>query len=106
MKTPFNNLDHLTKCPVCNSAYRNIKTFILKEEGNRTALHITCNRCNVSTVVFVSMNKIGIVSLGVLTDLKGEEAKKFFGNEVISEDCVIEVHEFLKNFKGEAGEFI
>jgi len=42
----------------------------------------------------------------MLTDLTREEAGSLFNNEEVSADNVIEMHEYLKNFKGEISEFI
>ena len=106
MKKSINNLDGLMKCPLCNKKYGQAKILILEEEKNRTTLHVTCESCKISSLVFISSGKMGIVSLGMLTDLTREEAKALFKNEAISADQVIEIHEYLKNFKGEVSEFI
>lgn len=79
---------------------------VLEEETNKTTLHVTCESCKVSSLVFISSGKMGIVSLGMLTDLTREEAKGLFKGEAISTDQVIEVHEYLKSFKGGINEFI
>jgi|WetSurMetagenome_2_1015567.scaffolds.fasta_scaffold1598786_1 hypothetical protein len=106
MKAQFNSLENLAKCPVCDNAKGSLKTMVIKEEEGKVTFHVTCSRCNSSSLVFVSMSKLGIVSLGMLTDINGTEAKNFLVQDAISADCVIEVHEFLKNFQGGTKEFI
>ncbi len=106
MKTSINNLENLVRCPICSKKYGRAKALILEEENNRTTLHLTCDSCKVSSLVFISSGKMGIVSLGILTDLTREEAKGIFRGEAISPDQVIEVHEYFKNFKGGLSEFI
>jgi len=106
MKPSINNLDNLAKCPICNKKYGQTKILVLEEEMNRTTFHATCESCKISSLVFVSSGKMGIVSIGMLTDLTREEAKNLFKSEEISADNVIEVHEYFKNFKGEISEFI
>ncbi|MFA5777087.1 MAG: hypothetical protein WC906_01455 [Parcubacteria group bacterium] len=106
MKPSINNLDNLAKCPICEKKYGQTKVLVLEEEMNRTTLHVTCESCKISSIVFISSGKMGIVSLGMLTDLTREEAKKLFKSEEVSADNVIEVHEYLKNFKGGISEFI
>jgi len=91
---------------MCDTAYRHTKALVLGEEQHRTTFHVTCDKCKVSTIVFVSTGKMGVVSLGTMTDLSRTEAKRFFQNEAISSDHVIEVHEFLRDFSGGLGEFI
>jgi hypothetical protein len=106
MKPSINNLDNLAKCPICSKKYGQTKILVLEEEMDKTTLHVTCENCKISSLVFISSGKMGIVSLGMLTDLTREEARNLFKNEEISADNVIEVHEYLKNFKGEISEFI
>ncbi|MFH0969525.1 MAG: hypothetical protein V1804_03400 [Patescibacteria group bacterium] len=102
---PINNLENLVKCPVCGRKYEQAKILVLEEEMNKTTLHVTCENCKISSIVFISSGKMGIVSLGMLTDLQQEEAKNLFKKEAISTDNVIEVHEYFKNYKGETRKF-
>ena len=106
MKPSINNLDNLAKCPICNKKYGQTKILVLREETNKTTIHVTCESCKISSLVFISSGKMGIVSIGMLTDLTREEAGSLFNNEEVSADNVIEMHEYLKNFKGEISEFI
>jgi hypothetical protein len=105
MKPSINNLENLAKCPICNKKYGQAKILVLEEEMNRTTLHVTCENCKLSSLVFISSGKIGIVSLGMLTDLTRDEARSLFKGEAVSSDNVIEVHEHLKNYRG-INEFI
>ena len=73
---------------------------VLDEDDKRTTLHMTCDGCSASSMVFVSMGQLGVVSLGMLTDLEQGEAQKVFQREAISSDQVIEVHQFLKQYHG------
>lgn len=100
MKMPLENLQPLIRCPVCNKKYEPAKMIVLDEDAKRTTLHLTCDDCGASTLVFVSMGQFGVVSLGMLTDLEQNEARKVFQGEAISSDQVIEVHQFLKNYHG------
>lgn len=69
-------------------------------------LHITCEACGASTLVYMSLSPVGVVSLGVLTDLEQSEAKAHFRGEPVSSDEVLAVHEFLKQHKGGVDEII
>jgi hypothetical protein len=105
MKPSINNLENLAKCPICNKKYGQAKILVLEEVANKTTLHVTCGSCKTSSLVFISSGKMGIVSLGMLTDLTTEEARGIFKGEAVSVDQVIDVHEYLKIFKG-VNEFI
>jgi transcription elongation factor Elf1 len=106
MKPSINNLENLAKCPICNKKYSQTKILVLEENSNKTTLHVTCGSCKVSSLVFISSGKMGIVSLGMLTDLTTEEARDIFKGEAISVDQVIDVHEYLNNFKGKINGFV
>lgn len=90
------NLKHLVKCPVCEKKYQHNRTIIVEDNGDKTIFHLTCQNCQASTLVFVSRNQMGVVSLGMATDLSTEDVKDFFGKEPISADQVMDVYEFLK----------
>jgi hypothetical protein len=100
MKMPLENIQPLICCPVCNKKYKPAKMLVLDEDDKRTTLHMTCDGCGATSLVFVSMGQFGVVSFGVLTDLEQEEARRVFQREAISSDQVIEVHQFLKQYTG------
>jgi transcription elongation factor Elf1 len=96
VKPNLENLKALVHCPVCNKEYRPAKMLLLDQEDKRSTLHLTCESCGASTLVYVSMSPVGVVSMGVLTDLEQGEAKRLFKGEAISSDEVLTVHQFLK----------
>lgn len=101
MKMPFDNLQSIVRCPVCDKKYKPAKILVLDEDNDgRATIHLTCEGCGVASMVFVSFGQFGAVSLGLLTDLKQNEAQAVFQGETISTDQVIEVHQFLKNYTG------
>lgn len=106
MKTSLENLKPLMRCSVCNHKYEPVKALILEEQDGQTTFHLTCAACGVSTVVFVSTSQFGVASVGILTDLEGDEVKNLFGDDAISSDQVLDVHTFLKNFDGSVKEFV
>jgi hypothetical protein len=104
--SPLSNFEQLANCPACNFRYQPGNSIILGEDENRTVLHLSCKNCETAVLVFVSAGQVGIVSLGMLTDLDAEEAKRVFMKEAISADQVIQMHETLKNFKGGVSELM
>lgn len=97
---PFDNLQSMIRCPMCDKKYQPAKVLVLDEDEARTTIHLTCGGCGVASMVFVSLGQFGITSLGLLTDLKREEAREVFQQHTISTDQVLEVHQFLKNYTG------
>lgn len=100
MKMPLENLQSIIRCPVCNKKYRKNCMLVLEEDEKRTTLHLACESCGAASMVFVSMGQFGVVSLGLLTDLKQSEVQSVFLGDVVSTDTVIEAHQFLKDYSG------
>ncbi len=100
MKLPLENIQSFVRCPVCNKKYRPAKMLVIDEDDKRTTLHMTCESCRAATIVFVSLGQLGVVSLGILTDLEQSEARRVFQGEAVTADNVIEAHQFLKHYTG------
>ena len=100
MKMPFDNLQAVIRCPVCDKKYLPTKILVLDEDEGRTTIHLTCESCGAASMAFISLGQFGAVSLGLLTDLEQNEAMTVFRRETISTDQVIEVHQFLKHYTG------
>ena len=106
MKTSLDNLKPLMRCSVCNHKYEPVKALLLEEQDEQTTFHLTCASCGVSTVVFVSTNQFGVVSMGILTDLEGNEVRNMYGHAAITSNQVLDVYAFFKETKGNVKDFI
>lgn len=106
MESPAERLKPLLHCPSCQKKYDPDRVTLLSENDRRTVLHLNCKGCGASSVVFVSIGKMGAVSLGLLTDLSAAEAKRFYGREAVSQDDALMQHRFLKDFRGGAREYL
>ncbi|NTW15542.1 MAG: hypothetical protein HGA38_04240 [Candidatus Moranbacteria bacterium] len=98
------NLKPLIRCPVCQKRYDPAKVVLLSEDDRKTALHIACESCGISSLVFLSLGKAGAVSFGMLTDLDRDEVRSFYGREPISADDEISAYRFFREFRGGASE--
>lgn len=96
MKRPSNNLEHLTKCPLCRKEYGNFNITILDQKRGRATLHLACEYCQTASLVFVVVNQSGILSLGTVTDVTKEEARRVMNRDAVSSDEVVEIYERLK----------
>ncbi|MCK9379346.1 MAG: hypothetical protein M0P97_04360 [Candidatus Moranbacteria bacterium] len=106
MEDSGKNLKHLVKCPVCEKKYQHGRTLLIEDDGDKTTFHLTCQNCLTSTLVFVSRSQMGLVSLGMATDLSAGDVKDFFGKEPISADQVMDVYEFMKEKNIQIDKFI
>ena len=96
MKTPLEHLESFMKCPQCNEPYEDSKALLIETDQRKTTFHITCGKCNISTLVSVAVNQLGLVSMGSLTDLDRQEVKRLFQREPISSDEVLDVHKYFE----------
>jgi hypothetical protein len=102
LESPFERMKPLIHCPVCQKKYDPGRVTLLAEDGRKTALHLSCDGCGAASIVFVSVGKAGAVSLGLLTDLEADEAKRFYGREAVTPDDALTLHRFFRDFRGGA----
>lgn len=67
----------------------------MEENQQQSIFHALCPDCRTATLIFLASNQAGLISLGMATDLNQEEAKKFFGQEAVNVDEIIDVHSYL-----------
>ncbi len=91
----------LESCFFCNNDYLQSDILPLEEKNQKVVFHATCSKCNVSVLIFSSVTNMGIVNLGMATDLDKKEVRKMFCNDTIDVDDILEMHEFVygKNAK-------
>jgi len=88
------------KCPVCGAQRDHLSYMPLGYDEDRTIVHISCTKCAGAAMIFVSQNEGGMMTVGVLTDTTPTEARTFFQSDVISDNDVIAVHDYLDTFDG------
>lgn len=95
-----NGADILAKCTVCRSVFDRSEFIVLEDQARKTTFHVTCGKCNTSSLIFLSAAQGGAVGLGIVTDLNKEEAVKMFGREAVSADEIIDMHQLVSKHKG------
>ncbi|MDH4330360.1 MAG: hypothetical protein OEV93_02305 [Candidatus Moranbacteria bacterium] len=93
MKEQSNTLRHLVTCSLCGEKYHHDRTIVLEENDLNATFHLTCHKCNTSVLIFVSNNQQNIISLGIATDMNGDEVVDFFKGGAITTDDVLSVYE-------------
>lgn len=100
MNSSIETVRSFARCPVCNKRYAPASVTPVVEGEARTVVHVLCASCHVSSILFISENQWGIASIGVLTDLNGEESKRQLVAESISADEVLGAYTLLKERSG------
>lgn len=82
----------ISYCPLCNTHYNLLAAKILEERDEAHLIHIQCKKCQSSIVALVLTNGLGVSSVGLVTDLTGEDAQKFVSSPKVSIDDVLMVY--------------
>lgn len=96
---PFNP-NHLLKlnarCPVCSNLYDLQKLRIIGEREQQILAYIDCQTCSTALLSVLSMNPNGMTAQGLVTDLTVEEIVDMDARRAVSDDDVLNLHEFLE----------
>lgn len=84
-------------CPVCKEEYGLDDMFVLEENKGTHLVHSTCPHCRNAIMSVVLISKVGMSSVGVLTDLNIEDALRLKEASPINQDMVIDFHDFFRN---------
>lgn len=77
------------------------------EEGMGThLLHLTCTYCNNAMLALIVVSKMGMSSVGMLTDLSAPDAQRLYRHAPLSEDTVLNFHDYLKKGSKEFIQFL
>lgn len=100
-------LGFVLKCPICGQKYNLQKTRVLESEQNemyneaRILIHSDCAKCKSSVMFNVEICGPEVFSVGMVTDLTGNDSSKFNKLGAISANDILGIHQELKNFKGD-----
>lgn len=101
-----NSLDILSKCSFCGKMLQQDNLTVIEEQENKTTFHLACPQCQTASVVVISGNQAGIISVGLATDLDKNEVKNKFAKNAINVDEVIDVHEFISKYDGSLADLV
>jgi len=93
------NMHFVSRCPFCSAEYDLDGAKVIGEEEDATVVYVTCSRCESSIVAMVAMTGLGIVSLGLVTDMTAEDTKQFFDRGTLTSDELLHMYELLKEDK-------
>ncbi len=96
------NVQLVTRCPFCSAEYDLDGAQVIGEENDATMVYITCSECASSIIAIVAMSGLGIVSLGLVTDMTVEDTKRFNKEKALTGDELLEVYELLEKQKHKA----
>lgn len=90
------HVNFVSRCPFCSAEYDLDGARVIGEEEDATVVYVTCSKCESSIIAMVAMTGLGIVSLGLVTDMTAEDTKRFFGGKEVTSDELLSIYELLK----------
>ena len=84
-------------CPVCRYPYNPFEAKIIDESDGAHLIHVRCRRCKSAIVALILANHLGISSVGLVTDLDGQEIGRFKESAKVNGDDVLAIYELLHN---------
>jgi hypothetical protein len=89
------NLRFISYCPLCEASYNPLRARILEERDDAHLVHIQCAKCGSSIVALILSSTVGITSVGLITDLTGDDVLHFKDSKKVTADNVLELHNFI-----------
>jgi len=87
------------KCGVCSQRYQGGNVRILGHYGDLWFLSVYCSACHSQGLVAAVIKEGQVPTL--ITDLTEREYDKFREMGVVSDNDLLDIHNFLKNFDGD-----
>ncbi|MEX2054879.1 MAG: hypothetical protein WD972_01740 [Candidatus Andersenbacteria bacterium] len=93
----FDNNQHLIcRCPFCSAEYDLDGAKVIGEEEESTMVYVTCSECESSIIAIVAMSGLGIVSLGLVTDMTEDDTKRFVDSKGVTSNELLSIYELLE----------
>ncbi len=89
----------MKQCPVCEQEYLLESLQVIEQNQESKLIHMTCPHCAHAMLAVVLFTRLGMSSIGVLTDLTALDVKKFSQKQPVSENDILNFHNLLETQK-------
>lgn len=83
-------------CPLCQSSFRPMEAKVLEERGEKRLVHLHCGKCQNAMLALVLINKGGMSSIGLVTDLTYDDVVRLRDQRRLTTDDVLDFHQILE----------
>lgn len=90
----------VSRCPLCNAGCRMEDAYTIESTDDASMIYTECPRCKSSIVAVVAMSGVGIVSLGMVTDMTKEDVEQFRTAPSMSSNELLEIIQLLQRKDG------
>ncbi len=92
-------LKMMAECPLCKQAYSEQKAKVIEEKNSAHLVHITCPHCLHSILALIIVSKVGMSSVGMVTDLNVNDVRRLKRLGPITEDELLNFYSLLQKEK-------
>ncbi|MCX6781928.1 MAG: hypothetical protein NTW66_02315 [Candidatus Magasanikbacteria bacterium] len=90
-------LKFINKCPVCGVEYVPEKARLFAQNEKANLVHISCKSCHGNFIAMVLVMQGGISTIGMVSDLNFEDAKRLHVLPPVNIDELIEGRKYINN---------
>jgi len=87
------------RCPICNAEYAMGSAKLFAKKDSASLVHVNCTKCQSAVMFMIMIMGQGLSSVGMITDLSFEDAKRLYGSEEITLDEALAAYTDIKNNK-------
>lgn len=92
----LDGLKIISRCPVCQTEHNPLETAVLDEAGGSHLIYIKCRLCHSGVVVSLTPTSFGLTSIGLVTDLSGNEIMRFKDAGRVTASDVLSIDEYFQ----------
>ncbi len=91
----------IANCPLCQGAYSGKDLRMIGEQNGARLFHCACSHCGQAMIALMLETTEWVSSVGLVTDLEAEEARRIHGwPRITSDDCIF-LHRILEEGSAE-----
>lgn len=105
LRAVIRNIKSHVNCPQCDNSYSNDDITVVSCVGDKCAIVAQCDYCKTSIMITASLSPQGVTT-GISKKDANTNVTKLESQEIVNSEDVMQVHEFLKNFKGNLGDML
>jgi hypothetical protein len=100
-------LGFILKCPICGHKYNIDKTRVVDSQQDEAygeawvLIHSDCQKCKSSVMFNAEIRGPEVFSVGMVTDLTGQDSAKFKKLGPLMANDVIGIHQAIRSFEGD-----
>lgn len=92
----FDRLKLTRECPLCAHAYTSDDVRVLESGDNGHLVHMTCRNCQGAILAMVVASRLGMSTVGIVTDLDPVDVLRLRVVAPVSQDDVLNFHTSLE----------